>query len=128
MPLSKEKCKNLSGNELTRNLSENTRPQSSQLAGPLWTDPGIESGISVRELISTQNFKKIKHRCGMNYRTFSPNSRKRAFFSDYLTFAQCAKWQPVLQRKTINFAVTTLPLYSVQNGRQFCSGKLVALQ
>ena len=64
----------------------------------------------------------------MNYRTFSPNSRKRAFFSDYLTFAQCAKWQPVLKRKTINFAVTTLPLYSVQNGRQFCSGKLLALQ
>ena len=28
------------------------RPQSCQLAEPLWTDPGIESGISVRELIS----------------------------------------------------------------------------
>ena len=27
------------GNELTRNSSENARPQSSQLAEPLWTDP-----------------------------------------------------------------------------------------
>ena len=31
----------------------NIRPQSSQLAGPLLTDPGIKKGISVRELIST---------------------------------------------------------------------------
>ena len=31
----------------------NTWPQSSQLAEPLWTDPGFESGIGVRELIST---------------------------------------------------------------------------
>ena len=30
-------------------LSGNIRPQSSQLAEPLWTDPGINSGISVRE-------------------------------------------------------------------------------
>ena len=44
---------NLSGNELTRNLSGNIRPQSSQLAEPLWTDPGIHSGINMRELIST---------------------------------------------------------------------------
>ena len=47
---------NLSGNELTRNLSGNIRPRLSQLAEPLWTDPGLKSGISVRELIST--FKK----------------------------------------------------------------------
>ena len=39
--------------QLTRNLSGNIRPQSSQLAEPLWTDPGIKSGTSVRELIST---------------------------------------------------------------------------
>ena len=31
----------------------NARPQSSHLAEPLWNDPGIKSGISVRELIST---------------------------------------------------------------------------
>ena len=46
-------CGNLSGNELTRNSSGNTRSQSSQLAEPLWTDPGLMSGISLRELIST---------------------------------------------------------------------------
>ena len=40
-------------NELTRNLSGNTRPQSSQLAEPLWTDPGVKSGISMHEIIST---------------------------------------------------------------------------
>ena len=43
----------LSGNELTRNLSGNTRSQSSQLAEPLWTDPGLKSRISLRELIPT---------------------------------------------------------------------------
>ena len=41
------------GNELTRNSSGDARPQSSQLVEPLWTDRGIKSGISVRELIST---------------------------------------------------------------------------
>ena len=45
-------CGNLSGNELTRNSSGNTRLQSSQLAQPLWADPGRKSGISLRELIS----------------------------------------------------------------------------
>ena len=46
-------CGNLSGNELTRNSSGNTRSQSSQLAEPLWTDPCVKSGISLRELIPT---------------------------------------------------------------------------
>ena len=36
-------CWNLSGNELTRNPSGNTRSQSSQLVEPLWTDPGPKS-------------------------------------------------------------------------------------
>ena len=35
-------CRNLSGNELTCNLSGNIRPQSSQLAEPLRIDPGIK--------------------------------------------------------------------------------------
>ena len=54
-------CGNLSGNELTRNLTGNTRPQSSQLAEPLWTDPGLKSGISVRDLLSTSKKKKKAH-------------------------------------------------------------------
>ena len=45
-------------NELTRNSLGNTRPQSSQLAEPLWTDTGLKCGISVRELISTLNKNK----------------------------------------------------------------------
>ena len=48
------------GNELSRNSSGNTRPQSSQLAEPLWTDPSLKSGIGVRELISTQKKKRRK--------------------------------------------------------------------
>ena len=45
---------NPSGNELAHKSSGNTRSQSSQLAEPLWTDPGLKSGISVRKLISTK--------------------------------------------------------------------------
>ena len=50
--------KTYEGSDLTRNASGNTRPQSSQLAKPLWTDPRIMSGISVRDLISTLKKKK----------------------------------------------------------------------
>ena len=71
---------NLSG-ELSRDSSGNTRPQLSQLAEPLWTDPGLKSGISVRELISTkakQNKKnKKKRRRGMICQTFSQNPSTR---------------------------------------------------
>ena len=41
------------------NLSGNIRPQSSQLAEPLWTDPGLKSEISARDLICTSIKKKI---------------------------------------------------------------------
>ena len=61
------KCGNLSRNKLALNLSRNNRPQSSHLTEPLWTDPGLRSGVSVCDLISTlKNKKKV---C----RTFSPN-------------------------------------------------------
>ena len=50
----------LPGSKLTRNLSGNIWRQSSQLAEPLWTDPGIKSGISMHELISTLWKKKKK--------------------------------------------------------------------
>ena len=73
-------CGNLLGNELTRNSSGNIRSQSSQLAEPLWTDPGLKSGISVRELISNKknkNRRRKKRRRGMNGRTFSQNPRTR---------------------------------------------------
>ena len=40
----------------SHNPSGNIR--SSQLAEPLWTDPGIKSGMSVRELIATSKKKE----------------------------------------------------------------------
>ena len=40
--------------------SGKTRSQSSQLAEPLWTDPGPKSGICARELISTLKKKKAQ--------------------------------------------------------------------
>ena len=51
-------CGNLFRNKLIRNLPGNTWPQSSHLAEPLWPDPGLKSGISVRELIPTLKKKK----------------------------------------------------------------------
>ena len=56
------------------NWSGNTLLESSELAEPLWTDPGLKSGISLRELIATL---KKKHRRGLNCRTFSQNPRTR---------------------------------------------------
>ena len=54
------------------------------VVGPLWTDPGLNSGISVHELISTskqqqqqQQQKHEKRRRGMTGRTVSQNPRKR---------------------------------------------------
>ena len=38
---------------------ETSQPQSSQPAEPLWTEPGMKSGISVRELISTSKKKVL---------------------------------------------------------------------
>ena len=57
--------------ELTRNSSGNTWPQSSELAEPLWTDPGLKSGISLHELISTL---KKNAQAGNECRTFSQTS------------------------------------------------------
>ena len=54
-------CGNLSGNELTCDLSGNIQPHSFQLAEPLWTDSGIKSGISVLELISNHTHLSLIH-------------------------------------------------------------------
>ena len=55
-------CENLSGNELTRNLSGNIWLQSSPLAEPLWTDFGINGAVTVRKLIF--NYKKKEAQAG----------------------------------------------------------------
>ena len=39
---------------------QGTLSQSSQLADPLWTDPGLKSVINVRDLMSTYKKKKKK--------------------------------------------------------------------
>ena len=39
------------------NLSGNTRPQSSQLVVPLWTDPSLKDGISIGELRTDPSLK-----------------------------------------------------------------------
>ena len=55
----------------------NIGPQSSQLAEPLWTDPGLKRGISVRELISTSKKKKKKEKkaqAGKEYLNILPKS------------------------------------------------------
>ena len=71
-------CGNLSGIELTCNSSGNTRPGSSQLTEPLWTDPGLKSGISVRELVSTLKKKKVQVRIELsNIPTKSSHARKK---------------------------------------------------
>ena len=62
---------NLSGNELTRNSSGNTWSQLSQPAEPLWSDPGIKSRISSRELISTL---KKKSQAGNKWSNILPKS------------------------------------------------------
>ena len=51
--LSRHSVGTYQGNKLTRNESKNARPLSSQIAEPLWTDPGLKSETSVRVLIST---------------------------------------------------------------------------
>ena len=63
-------CGNISGNELMHNLSGNTQPQSSQLADPPWTDPGLK----IISTLKKKKKKKKKHRHGMNCQTFSPKS------------------------------------------------------
>ena len=52
----------------------NTRPQSSQLAEPLWTDPDPESGFSVLELIfTTTNKQNKKAQAGIEWSNLLPN-------------------------------------------------------
>ena len=65
MPLSRHN-EGTSGNELTRILSGNTRPQSSQLAEPLWTDPGTTSVSTLK--------KKKKAQAGNKWANILPKS------------------------------------------------------
>ena len=133
MPLSRHSVGTLSGNELTRNSSGNTRSQSSQLAEPLWTNPGVKSEISVRKLISTlkkqkqtqTNKQKNTRRRGMNCRTFSRNPRMRGkshhhHHHDYNS--QCGLWKrPLSEPRELayTFASHISPL--LLSSSKFCA-------
>ena len=70
-------CGNLSQAKLKPPLTWNAQPQLSQLAEPLWTDPGLTSGNSVCKLISTLKNKQKKCKQGMNGCTLSQNPWKQ---------------------------------------------------
>ena len=53
--------------ELTRNSSENTQPESSQLAEPLWTDPGLHTHTNTHT-------HKIKAQVGNELSNILPKS------------------------------------------------------
>ena len=61
MPLSRHSVETYAETSSHATLSGNIRAQSSQLAEPLWTDPSIKSGISVRKLISA-SFSQNPHK------------------------------------------------------------------
>ena len=73
-PIAWEPITNVSGKEAHTQLIRDW-PQSSQLAEPLWADPGLNSGIRVCELIST--LKKKKAQAGNASLKFSPKSSQQ---------------------------------------------------
>ena len=74
----------------SRNLSGIIWPQSSQLAEQLWTDPGLNSGISVLDLISTKKqIDKAQARSKLsNILPKSSQARKKPT----TTSAECRRW------------------------------------
>ena len=57
--------------------SGNTRSQSSQFSESLWTDPGVKSGISTREIISTKKIKTQAENELSNILLKSSHARKK---------------------------------------------------
>ena len=58
--LSRHSVRTSQGNKLIHNLSGNTWPQLSQLAEPLWIDPGLKSGIGMMQKLISIITKKSK--------------------------------------------------------------------
>ena len=86
----REQCGNLFGNEFTHKLSRNIRPQSSRLAEPLWTDPGVKNGTSVRELISTHTHTHTKVQAGNEWSSILPKSSKARIKSPSIGCQNCS--------------------------------------
>ena len=101
MPVSRNSMENYpeTSSSATR---QGTFGQSSQLGEPLWTDPGIKSEISVRELIFTLR-KKVK-----NSRTFP----KRILASE----------EKASMMSILSYSVTHVILSSMlmSSGQQLC--------
>ena len=77
--LSRHSVGTYQGNEPTRNSSGNTRPQSSQLAEPLWTDPGLKKGGWRWNWCARADiYFFLKCRWGLNGGTFPQSPRKRS--------------------------------------------------
>ena len=67
-------------------VTGNTRPQSSQLAKPLWTDPSLKSGINVRELTSTLKKKACAGNKWSNILPKSSQAREKTPQHDEVRF------------------------------------------
>ena len=64
MPLSRQSVGTFQKMSSHANSSGNTWLQLSQLDEPLWMDPALKSGISVRELLSKKKKKEKKKGSG----------------------------------------------------------------
>ena len=95
------------GNRLTRNLSGNARPLASQIAEPLWTDPGLRSGMmswyalqkkkkkqkqKKQQQQTNKNKKNKKRRWGMIRRTSSKNPCMRGAGQQQQIFLYSSKF------------------------------------
>ena len=83
------------GNELTHNSSRNARPQSSQLAEPLWTDSWLERMELV--LMSPFKEKKKKSQAGndsVNHPALCWHANKKPH-SAKLLIAQGGAWEKI---------------------------------
>ena len=94
-------CGSLSRNELTSNLSGNIQPQLSQLAELLWTDPGVNSGISVRKLISTLKKKKKGERIFLSLKNMGACAL--TMYRTGESFKSMGAWAPRMYRTGESF-------------------------
>ena len=83
----------LSVNELTRNSSGITRPQSFQFAELVWTDPDLESGISVCDLISTLKKRVQTGNELLNVLPEASQTRKKPPYISSLEKGEQSFWQ-----------------------------------
>ena len=73
-PLSSRSLRTYKGNELSCNLSGDTRPQAPQLAKPLLTDPDLKVWIWCARADLHLKKTTTTHKRRMNRSTFSPKS------------------------------------------------------